>query len=218
MSLDILTIISTALLSSFGHCYSMCGGFALAFNRSNSGAKNLFLLNLSYHSARILAYVCLGILFGIFGGLLAFTPLTKSLLMFVLGLFMIILAFSLFFRTKLLYALENNFIFDFYIKKIMKKYIKFKGFKAAFILGFLNGFVPCGLVYFFLASAMSRANVYEAVLIMLVFGVSTLPAMMLLSSLIEMINMTYKKIFNNLSYIIILLYGFYLCYLGFLYL
>ncbi|KQI24484.1 membrane protein, partial [Campylobacter coli CVM 41963] len=54
----------------------------------------------------------------------------------------------------------------------------FKGVKSAMILGFANGFVPCGLVYFFLANAMSRQNVTESILVMLVFGLSTLPAML----------------------------------------
>ena len=215
LNFDFLAIFSVAFLSSFGHCYSMCGAFILAFMNLNSTHKNLFLLTFIYQLFRIFSYILLGIIFGIFGNLLAINAKIQSLSFFILGVFMVILGFSLIFRGKILAFIENRAFFEYFIKKIIKKSMGFKGVKSAMILGFANGFVPCGLVYFFLANAMSRQNVTESILVMLVFGLSTLPAMLFFVKISQYLGVFLKKVFNYLSYFIIVAYGIGLAYMGF---
>lgn len=82
MSIDFLAIISVAFLSSFGHCYSMCGGFNLLFINLNSKSNNLFLLTFIYNLFRIFAYIVLGIIFGTFGNILAINAKVQSLSFF----------------------------------------------------------------------------------------------------------------------------------------
>lgn len=215
MNFDFLAIFSVAFLSSFGHCYSMCGGFILAFINLNSTHKNLFLLTFIYQLFRIFSYILLGIIFGMFGNLLAINTKIQSLSFFVLGIFMVILGFSLIFRGKILAFIENRTFFDYFAKNIIKKSMSFKGVKSAVVLGFANGFIPCGLVYFFLANAMSRQNLTESILVMLVFGLSTLPAMIFFAKLSQYLSVFLKKVFNYLSYLIIIVYGIGLAYTGF---
>lgn len=121
VSIDFLAIISVAFLSSFGHCYSMCGGFNLLFINLNSKSNNLFLLTFIYHLFRIFAYIALGIIFGTFGNILAINAKVQSLSFFILGIFMMILGFALIFRGNMLSFIENNVFFDSFIKKIIKK-------------------------------------------------------------------------------------------------
>ncbi|HEA8014512.1 TPA: sulfite exporter TauE/SafE family protein, partial [Campylobacter coli] len=168
-----------------------------------------------YQLFRIFSYILLGIIFGIFGNLLAINAKIQSLSFFILGVFMVILGFSLIFRGKILAFIENRAFFEYFIKKIIKKSMGFKGVKSAMILGFANGFVPCGLVYFFLANAMSRQNVTESILVMLVFGLSTLPAMLFFVKISQYLGVFLKKVFNYLSYFIIVAYGIGLAYMGF---
>ena len=212
---DFSAIFSVAFLSSFGHCYSMCGGFNLAFIQLNLKAKNLFLLSLFYHLSRIFAYILLGGIFGIFGNLLALNAKTQSLSFFVLGVFMMILGFALILRGKILVFIENNIFFEKILKTAVRQARKFKGIKSALILGFANGFVPCGLVYFFLASALSQQNFLESILVMAIFGVSTLPALLFFSKLSQLLSEFLKKLFNTLSYFLIIIYGIILAYMGF---
>lgn len=264
MNFDILATISVAVLSSFSHCYAMCGGFNLAFLRLNSAtninpplnlapknfeqnpnlnsaktaqisplnsaqnAKNSsnftrnlaqnsapFALILTYHSFRIIAYMLLGVIFGAFGNVLAF--LNKGVLFFTLGVFMVLLALALNFKGKFLAFFENPFFFNAFAKKVWQK-VKFKGYKSAVVLGFCNGFVPCGLVYFFLALAMSQENLYQSAFIMLLFGLCTLPALLFFSEVARFLERHLGSKFQNLwtkiSYLIIMLYGIYLAYLG----
>ncbi|MCH5335932.1 MAG: sulfite exporter TauE/SafE family protein [Campylobacter sp.] len=215
MSIDFIAIVSVAFLSSFGHCYSMCGGFNLAFINLNLGAKNLFLLSLFYHLSRIFAYILLGVVFGAFGNILALNAKVQSLSFFILGVFMMILGFALILRGKILILLESNVLFEKIFKKTIQKAKSFKGIKSALILGFANGFVPCGLVYFFLASALSKENFLESVLTMAIFGLSTLPALLFFSKFSTFLSEKFKKFFSILSYILIIIYGIMLAFIGF---
>ncbi|MCX2683565.1 sulfite exporter TauE/SafE family protein [Campylobacter sp. MIT 21-1685] len=207
------TLFIVAFLSSFGHCYSMCGGFSLAFMAFNANSNQLFFLNCMYHIFRICAYLVLGLIFGLFGNILALNAQIQSFSLFILGIFMTVLGFALLFRGKILACIENLNFFTAYNMKIIRKAMQYKGVKSAVILGFANGFVPCGLVYFFLANAMSKDSLSESLFVMLLFGLSTVPAMLFFSQLAQMLH-TLKKVFNTLSYCIIIGYGIYLSYMG----
>lgn len=211
MNLELFTTMSVAFLSSFSHCYAMCGGLNLAFLRLNSSAKSPFLLTLSYQIFRIFAYVLLGIIFGAFGNV--FALFNVKILFFILGIFMILLGFGLFFRGKILAFLENPFLFNLLAKKIWQK-MNFKGYKSAIVLGFCNGFVPCGLVYFALALAMSQKNLLQGALTMLVFGLCTLPALLFFNQVVHFFKQSFQRLWIKLSALIIGLYGVYLIYLG----
>lgn len=211
MSAELLTTMSVAFLSSFSHCYAMCGGLNLAFLRLNSSAKSPFLLTLSYHLSRIFAYVLLGVIFGAFGNIFAFV--NKNLFFFVLGVFMVLLGIALLFRGKILALFENPFFFNLFAKKIWQK-AHFKGYKSAVALGFCNAFVPCGLVYFALALAMSQNTLFQSAFIMLVFGLCTLPALLFFNQVLRFLGQSWQRVWARLSAFIIALYGLYLMYLG----
>ncbi|NDJ27584.1 hypothetical protein DMB95_06340 [Campylobacter sp. MIT 12-8780] len=211
MSVDFLALISVALLSSFTHCYAMCSGLNLAFLRLNAKEKSPLLLSLTYHSFRILAYIFLGLVFSSFGNVIS--HFSQSLLFFMLGVFMVLLGLAMFVRGNFLAFFERNFIFHFLREKMLKKF-HFKGYKNAMFLGFLNGFVPCGLVYFYLALSMSQKNLFYSALIMFVFGLCTLPALLFLNFFSRFLNEKLGKIYLYLTYGIIIVYGVYYLYLA----
>ncbi|HEC1792459.1 TPA: sulfite exporter TauE/SafE family protein [Campylobacter lari] len=218
MSLDFIALTSIAFLSSFGHCYGMCGGFVLAYTQLSKQIKlPFFLLIFSYHLSRIFAYVCLGIFFGVFGSLLSFSEFSKGIMFFIIGIFMITLALALIFKGKFLSFFENSLFFECVIKKNISRLIQKKSFKSTLFLGFLNGFVPCGLVYFYIAFGMSVQSVYLSALIMLVFGFSTLPALIFLAYFSKTLNEKFQKIASLISYILIFCYGVYFSYIGFVF-
>ncbi|WP_139890594.1 urease accessory protein UreH domain-containing protein [Campylobacter jejuni] len=105
MSIDFLAIISVAFLSSFGHCYSMCGGFNLLFINLNSKSNNLFLLTFIYNLFRIFAYIVLGIIFGTFGNI---WPTALSLAYASYFSFVLILGKTRIFDTAAALAIHQN--------------------------------------------------------------------------------------------------------------
>ena len=215
INLDLAVSVSVAVLSSFSHCYAMCGGFNLAFLQLNKDAKSPLLLALLYQISRILAYTLLGVIFGAFGNVLAF--LNKGILFFVLGVFMVLVGLGLNFRGKFLAFFENPFFFNAFVKKIWQK-VNFKGYKSAAVLGFCNGLLPCGLVYFYLALAMSQQNLAKSALIMLIFGLCTLPALLFFGVLVKFFQRNLGRkmqiLWTKISYLIIISFGIYYAYLG----
>ena len=174
-----------------------------------------FTLSLVYHIFRVLAYMLLGVIFGAFGNVLSF--LNKGIFFFVLGIFMVLLGLALNFRGQFLAFFENPFFFNLFAKKMWQR-LNFKGYKSAIILGFCNGFVPCGLVYFYLALAMSQDSLIQSAFIMLVFGACTLPALLFFNEAFSLLQRAFGDRFQvwwtKISYFIIILYGIYLAYLG----
>lgn len=211
---SLFSIISVAFLNSFSHCYAMCGGLNLAFLRLNHSAKHPFLLSLTYHAFRILGYILLGALASFLSLGFAFSNLTQGLFLFALGVFLMLLGIALILRGKLLAGFEKLAFFGGLSHFILKR-ARLEGVKGACALGFANAFVPCALVYFFLASAMSASNLADSLLIMLIFGLSTLPALLFLTQIHIFLNEKVKKILACLSALIIILYGIYLAFTGF---
>ncbi len=87
-----------------------------------------------------------------------------------------------------------------------------------YILGLLNGLLPCGLVYFFAITAASTANILSGALVMLIFGLSTIPAMFSLGFFIGFFRQTaIRNSLMKLATISVLLYGGYTIYNGYEY-
>lgn len=208
----VFSTISTAFLLSLSHCVFMCGGFALLLGKltasKSKGAKTLYLL--LYHLGRISAYCVLGSVFAYFGAGAIKNASTKGFVFFFLGVFIVILAFSLQFRGKILEFLENsklqNFILRLAGKLSKERYIV--------VLGFLNGLMPCGVVYYFLALSFSAGSL--APFIMLLAGLATLPTLLFYSFVAGFLSVKYRKIAGILGNFIIAIYGIYLSYKGFL--
>ena len=209
MSLDILATLSVALLSSFSHCFGMCGGLNLALLQLHKRAKHPFFILLAYHSFRILAYVCLGLVFGLFSKLFVLLP--QSLIFFILGCFMIMLGHALSLRGTFLAFFERGFFFELLRRKLLAR---LRGLKSVLVLGFLNGLMPCGLVYFYLALALAQKSLLASASIMLIFGLCTLPALFIFIYASRLLSQRLSFIYAKLAHSLIIIYGFYYLYLA----
>lgn len=163
------------LLGSF-HCVGMCGpiAFLLPVDRTNTVKKTgqIFL----YHFGRVLAYSIIGLLFGLAGKSFSLFGLQQQLSI-VIGILMIVVIL-------LPYKTFNKYNFS---KPVFKEISKVKSALGAalkkktpdtfFTIGFLNGFLPCGLVYMAVFGAIASGNAIEGSLYMALFGLGTIPLM-----------------------------------------
>ncbi|MCA9056350.1 MAG: sulfite exporter TauE/SafE family protein, partial [Planctomycetaceae bacterium] len=62
---------------------------------------------------------------------------------------------------------------------LLMTFLKAPGLHNAFLAGLMTGFLPCGLVYAFLALAAARTNPLEGMAVMTAFGLGTIPLMVL---------------------------------------
>ena len=170
-----LSALVFGLLGSF-HCVGMCGpiAFVLPVDRSNT-YKKVFQITL-YHIGRLLAYSIIGLVFGIIGkGLYLFG--FQQQLSIAIGVAMIIVVL-------IPYNTFNKYNFSKPIYKIISKVksslgaaLKKKSPDTFLTIGFLNGFLPCGLVYMAVFGAIASGNALEGSLYMAVFGLGTIPLM-----------------------------------------
>jgi sulfite exporter TauE/SafE len=171
----LVTAFILGLMGSF-HCVGMCGpiAFLLPLDRSNSLLKYVQLL--LYHTGRLITYAILGILFGLLGKSLYLFGFQQQLSIGI-GLVMILLVLmpESFLRryaiSKPVYQLISK------VKSALGSQLKQRTPDTFFTIGFLNGFLPCGLVYMALLGAVGEANVWEGSMYMVLFGMGTIPLM-----------------------------------------
>ena len=157
------------------HCLGMCGPIVLAL--PDQGASNkltFFMGRLFYNFGRVLTYIILGFVFGALGQVISLAGF-QSTLSIVLGILVIA---SLFLPlSKTLDFFTNNSLW----RKTLGKLFRKKSYSALTGIGLLNGFLPCGLVYTALAGASAGGDVLYGGAFMLLFGLGTIPALVVLS-------------------------------------
>lgn len=221
-TVNILTIISIAFLGSFGHCVGMCGGIVVAYatikidplsSKVSQGAAHLL-----YSFGRVLTYTILGAMFGALGGVATFSNNANGTLLIFAGLVMVLAGLSLMGKIKFLTLIEHSFASSTLYKNTFKKVLNSKSNLSFFVLGMLNGLLPCGFVYFFAITAASTADPFYGALVMAIFGLSTIPAMFALGFVTSLASATgFRNMMMSLSSIAVILYGTYTIYNGYEY-
>jgi len=138
--------------------------------------------SLAYNAGRILSYSFIGLLAGLIGQL-ALSPVdTESLVVIsrlLTSVFMLSFGFYLLGWLNFLSYLERagQGIWK-RISPLSSKVLPIRNKRSAFVLGLIWGWLPCGLVYSALAWSLASANPINGALIMLCFGLGTLPMLL----------------------------------------
>lgn len=217
-SATVFSIITVALSSSLAHCTGMCGGFVIAlssFLDQKKSVKNIFVI-IGYNASRVSAYILQGAIFGAFGGVFALSLKARGYLFFALGVFLVILGIALIRRGKILNLIETNSPFYKFINSNMRAVISKKSKFGFLILGFLNGFLPCGVVYYFLALAIATGSAAKGALVMGLFGAVSLVMMSTYALLFKLLSDKFRNFMLYVSGVLIVGYGIYLAFLGFM--
>ncbi len=169
------TALIFGLLGSF-HCVGMCGpiAFLLPVDRNNNFKKlgQIFL----YHFGRVLAYSILGLVFGLLGKSLNLFGFQQQLSI-IIGVLMVLViflpqkTFNKYNFSKPIYKIISK------VKSALGKELKKKTPDTFLTIGFLNGFLPCGLVYMAVFGAIASGNTLQGSLYMALFGIGTIPLM-----------------------------------------
>lgn len=221
-SIDWWVIISIAFVGSFGHCIGMCGGFVFAYSSTKIDSSMHRLSQLIRHGAynlgRVSSYALLGMLFGFLGSLFTFNATLNGSLFLFAGTLMIITALSMLGISSLLHLLEHSFSNFAIFKFLFSRLLKSKSIGSFFALGIMNGFFPCGFVFFFAAKAASSGSVIDGGLIMLVFGLATVPTLLALGQSVTVLReIAFRTAMNKIAALAILGYGAITFYSGLAY-
>ncbi|MFA7571804.1 MAG: sulfite exporter TauE/SafE family protein [Sulfurimonadaceae bacterium] len=218
-NISLLSIITIAILGSFGHCVGMCGGIVIAYSstkvQSNWNKSKQTLSHILYSLGRVVTYTILGALFGFLGSVTTFNSTTNGLFLIFTGLIMLLVGLSLFGKLKFLTLIEHSVSKQVWYQKSFKKLIASNSLMSFYLLGMLNGLLPCGFVYFFAITAASTGSALYGALVMLVFGLSTIPALFSLGFFVGLFKQSeFRNLMIKLASIAVILYGIYIIYLG----
>jgi len=219
-NIDLISLITIAFLASVGHCIGMCGGIVIAYSSAKVDAKEsklrASLSHLAYSFGRITTYVFLGIIFGAIGGVISFNATAIATLTIVAGIFMILAGVSLLGKFNFLTKLEHSFFKSKWYQESFRGAIASKSLFSFYFLGLLNGLLPCGLVYFYAVTAASTGSPFWGGVVMLIFGISTVPALFTLGMFTSILSKSnIRKTMMNLSSIVVIIYGLYTLYRGY---
>ena len=148
------------------HCIGMCGPLVMALPISGQSNFQKWVSILLYHLGKISSYTVLGILLGLFGTALPFNVVQEHLSI-VLGSIMLLYVLYVF-VIKSKWAIpffQSNIVYSLIIKK-MGALFKSKKSSSFYLIGFLNGLLPCGMVYVALTSAIATQSLVQGGMIM----------------------------------------------------
>lgn len=208
-NLGLFAIATTAFFGSLGHCIGMCGGFVLAYSstkvKSEWSKTDKTISHTLYNLGRTISYAVIGGIVGALGSIFTLNVYARASLYMAAAVLMAIVALWLFGYTKMARVLEYDFTKVSFFKKSFQNLLQ-SGSKVSFLkLGILNGFFPCGLVYFFASSAAASGSAINGAIIMTIFGLSTFVPMFTLayaSSILQ--NMGFRRIASKISALMIM--------------
>lgn len=211
-NIDLIIILTTAFLGSVGHCIGMCGGIVVAYTSSkiddNSSYFRQTASHLAYNFGRVTTYTLLGALFGTIGKFIAFTPATKGALFVLTGMLMLLTGLSLLGNIRFLNSAEWSISKYTWYQNSFKKLITSKSYGSFYLLGMLNGIIPCGLVYAFAVFAASTASPWGGALVMATFGLATIPALFFLGFVTKFLQKgNLRAIMMKFAALLVIIYG-----------
>ncbi len=174
-----LAALTLGFLGSF-HCIGMCGPITLALPLQQPSVLSRLIGAALYNIGRAVTYAVFGLLFGALGQSFVIGGYQQALSIGV-GSFLLLAVLlpsqwvSRFSITRPLYCAGER------LKKGLRYLFGQKSHTSVFLIGLLNGLLPCGLVYMGLAGAIATGNAFNGALFMLLFGIGTFPAMLMLS-------------------------------------
>lgn len=170
-----VTAFLTGLLGSF-HCVGMCGPIALAVPVTGNTLMEKTTSRLLYNTGRIFTYAVLGFFLGTFGKGLQLAGMQQSISI-TAGVLIILLAV---FSTSTIERWIGS-PFKLLGGHRMKQLFNQRTYHSLFLIGLINGLLPCGFVYIGLLGSVATQDAWQGALFMALFGAGTAPLMLAVS-------------------------------------
>lgn len=180
----------------------MCGGFIMHLSVQN----NAWSKQIAYHLGRIFIYTFWGLVSGIFSKILlqyGENSTMQNIISIVSGSIMVIIALQ---NIHVLPKgiLTQKILGNTWLIHIFRSFIQDKSYLSGLYLGILTGFLPCALLWGFVAYSASKPTIIISVLVMFVFVISTILPLLLLGFLTTKLKQSTRIRLQYFSAIILL--------------
>ena len=183
-------IFLIGVLVSF-HCVGMCGGLVITYaarhhDDNQSKKTGSSFLHLQYNVGRMISYTVIGAILGGFGSFFGINPTFTGIITLAAGIFMILMGLSLLSNFKWLEKIKLHT--PAFIARFLYGQRHAKKPKGPFIIGLLNGFMPCGPLQAMQIYALASGSITRGALSMGIYALGTIPLMFGFGSFISLIS------------------------------
>lgn len=207
---NFIEIFLIGLLGSM-HCVGMCGGFVAMYSLKKPTTQPPLLYHILYNLGRITTYSVLGGILGYIGSFVAYAGEHRGIpgaALLIAGSFMVLMGLSI------AEVLGKRGLFEdagitmtSAFRNTLHRILALESVWGIFLLGLLLGFLPCGLLYPIFMNAAASGGFISGMLIMAIFGFSTVPAMMSFGLLMTRLKPHMKRALYRIAAVLIVLLG-----------
>lgn len=203
--MELIAALTLGLIGSF-HCIGMCGPIAIALPLPQKNWASKILGASLYNIGRALTYGLMGVVFGLVGKGFKLAGLQQWVSIIMGAIMILSVLFPVLFRNKAkLDGFVNRLVSR--LKNYFGVLFQKRTFYSLFLIGLLNGFLPCGLVYMAIAGAVATGDITNGALYMVVFGLGTLPVMLSVSLAGNLISGSFRNKIRKFIPVFIVLIG-----------
>jgi plastocyanin domain-containing protein/sulfite exporter TauE/SafE/copper chaperone CopZ len=187
------------LLTSL-HCVGMCGGIMLSQSLSKESTNKIeaIIPAVLYNLGRVVSYTILGGIIGALGSVFSLSITAKAAMQVFAGAFMIIMGFNM----------AGFSAFRKFHIKLPHAVCKVKNKSGSpFIVGLLNGLMPCGPLQTMQLFALGTGSAVKGALSMFMFSIGTVPLMLTFGALSGLLSKGYTKKILKFSGVLIIVLG-----------
>ncbi len=212
-----ILMFTSGLLGGFGHCLGMCGPIVASY--SVAIKSKTLIPHILYNLGRISTYALLGGIIGMSGSFISIIGNIQGIQRFIMtisGITIILMGFGLAGWLPLIkYFKKRDILSSHFLNKISKLSSGNITMTSFYPIGIFLGFIPCGLVYTALIATarigMEAENYFfgflDGILMMLLFGIGTMPSLLLFGKIINVIGVKIRVRLYRLSAIVMIIMG-----------
>jgi sulfite exporter TauE/SafE/copper chaperone CopZ len=188
------------------HCIAMCGGINLsqciAHTSVDDSKMSKLKPSLLYNAGRVVSYTIIGGIVGAIGSVVSFSGMAKGIVAVLAGLFMIIMGLNM---LNIFPWLKR---FNIRMPKFIgQKIYSGKTNKGPFIVGLLNGFMPCGPLQSMQLYALGTGSMLAGATSMFFFSLGTVPLMFGLGAVSTILSKKFTSNLMKFSAILVIILG-----------
>lgn len=191
----------TGLLTSI-HCVGMCGAIGIFASAEKNSVRSM-RRPLLYNIGRVLSYTLTGGIVGAIGSVFSIDMKIRGIIILIAGFFMLLMSLSML-------GLAGFHLPTFFVGKFTRVGA------GAFLVGLLNGFMPCGPLQAMQLYALSAGGFFKGALSMFLFALGTVPLMLSSGALINLTHGKTRVLIGKIASVLILVLSVSMLNRGFL--
>ena len=206
MGYGILFVVG--LLTSL-HCVAMCGGINLSvcvaykFDKEDTSKLGKLKPSFMYNAGRVISYTIIGGIVGALGSVFSISNAGSAFITIFAGTFMVIMGLNMLNIFPWLRRL-NLHMPKVFATKIRSE----KKNKGPFVVGLLNGLMPCGPLQAMQLYALGTGSFIAGALSMLAFSLGTVPLLFAFGALGSLLSSKFSKNMIKVSAMLVIVLGF----------